>query len=77
MWRPRTQANGILRVSGTSPAHMTHIGSFAVGITAGIVMIALGAILKFALPWTVLGVVNTAGVGVILMTVGALDSGSL
>ncbi|HEX4392276.1 MAG TPA: hypothetical protein VH084_12170 [Mycobacterium sp.] len=47
------------------------------GITAGIVMIALGAILKFALPWTVLGVVNTAGVGVILMTVGALDSGSL
>src|SRR4030081_2344431 len=49
----------------------THRG-FAVGITAGLVMIALGAILKFALPWSWLGVVNIAAVGVILMIVGAV-----
>lgn len=42
------------------------------GITAGLVMIALGAILKFALPWSWLGVVNIAAVGVILMIVGAV-----
>lgn len=41
------------------------------GISASIVMIAVGAILAFALPGTVLGV-NMGVIGTILMVVGAL-----
>lgn len=41
------------------------------GISASIVMIALGAVLAFALPGTVLGV-NLGVIGTILMIVGAI-----
>ncbi|GAA5166957.1 hypothetical protein GCM10023321_58840 [Pseudonocardia eucalypti] len=41
------------------------------GISASIVMIALGAILEFALPGSVLGV-NLGVIGTILMVVGAI-----
>jgi len=42
-----------------------------VGIGASIVLIAIGAILKYALPSSVLGI-NLAVIGVILMVVGVV-----